>query len=88
MKNYILLALLVSTISYAQDNTTVKKVQKKKAIASKTLKVVNALDPICDMKTADHLSDTAVYKGKIYGFCSSHCKKEFKKSPAQYAKKK
>ncbi|MBI5307072.1 MAG: YHS domain-containing protein [Planctomycetes bacterium] len=25
------------------------------------------------------------YKGKVYYFCSEHCKKTFKKDPASYA---
>ncbi|MEG0528979.1 MAG: YHS domain-containing protein [Bacilli bacterium] len=36
------------------------------------------------MKTADHLSSTATYKGKTYGFCSSMCKDEFLKNPEKY----
>jgi len=38
------------------------------------------------MKTAEYLKDTAVYKGQVYGFCSSHCKDEFKKQPENYLK--
>lgn len=49
------------------------------------VKVDNEIDPICEMTTADHLNDTLHYKEKIYGFCSSHCKKEFKKNPEKYA---
>jgi YHS domain-containing protein len=40
---------------------------------------VNEEDPICGMKTAKFLKDTAVYKGKTYGFCNKLCKEEFKK---------
>jgi YHS domain-containing protein len=48
--------------------------------------VVNEEDPICGMKTAKFLKDTAVYKGKTYGFCNKLCKEEFKKNPKKYAK--
>ena len=39
--------------------------------------VCNAEDPICGMATADGYEDTAHYDGKVYGFCSSGCKKKF-----------
>ena len=50
------------------------------------IKVVNAEDPVCHMKTAEYLKDTARYKAQIYGFCSDHCKTEFKKNPENYLK--
>ena len=52
------------------------------------VKVVNEKDPICEMNTAQFLTDTAIYQKKIYGFCSKSCKVEFKKSPKKYVKKK
>jgi len=30
------------------------------------------------------IGDTAVYEGKVYGFCGTGCKDEFVKSPTQY----
>lgn len=27
------------------------------------------------------IADTAIYKGRLYGFCCEHCKAEFKKNP-------
>lgn len=53
----------------------------------KNIQVVNDEDPICHMKTAQFLKDTAVYKNKTYGFCSPYCKEEFKKNPENYAQK-
>lgn len=53
----------------------------------KNVKVVNEDDPVCHMKTAEFLKDTAVYKGNIYGFCSDNCKKTFKKNPDKYVQK-
>lgn len=81
---YILSAafLAVSILSYSQET---KKVQAKPAKLN--VKVVNEEDPICGMKTAEHLKDTANYKGKTYGFCNSMCKDEFKKDPEKYAVK-
>lgn len=75
-------------MSCAQETPKVKQVKKmapKKEM--KGVKVVNAEDPICQMKTAEFLKDTAVYKGKTYGFCSDFCKSEFKKNPHIYVKK-
>lgn len=48
------------------------------------VEVVNELDPICGMTTADHLKDTAEYKGKTYGFCNTMCKEEFLKDPEKH----
>lgn len=53
----------------------------------KNVKVVNAEDPVCHMKTAEFLKDTTVYKNKTYGFCNTYCKDEFKKNPQKYAQK-
>ena len=30
------------------------------------------------------VSDTAHYKGKVFGFCAKECKEEFLKNPASY----
>ena len=86
MKTFILTILLsVSAFSCAQETPKVKHVSKMKpATDLKNVKVVNAEDPVCKMKTADYLKDTADYKGKKYGFCSDHCKAEFKKNPEKY----
>lgn len=86
----IIMALLsISLFSCAQE---VPKVKHKKSMSSskeniKNVKVVNAEDPVCHMKTAKFLKDTAVYKNKMYGFCSAYCKDEFKKNPEKYAQK-
>ncbi|WP_312823366.1 YHS domain-containing protein [Epilithonimonas sp.] len=78
--------LSVSALSCAQEAPKVKHVSKMKpATDLKNVKVANAEDPICKMKTADYLKDTVSYKGKLYGFCSDHCKKEFEKNPEKYA---
>ena len=86
MKSIILPIFLISVLSCAQETPQVKKASKNKP-AGTALRVVNAEDPVCHMNTDQYLKDTAVYKGKNYGFCSSLCKKEFKKNPAKYAAK-
>ncbi len=81
--------LSISLFSCAQESP---KVKHKKSMATsgenlKNVKVVNAEDPICHMKTAEFLKDTAVYKNKTYGFCNTYCKDEFKKNPQKYVQK-
>jgi len=44
----------------------------------------NKKDYICGMPLTAGVADTANYQGKIYGFCSSGCKDEFKKNPESY----
>ena len=48
--------------------------------------VSNKKDPICGMPVTAGISDTARYEGKSYGFCSSECKDEFKKTPLAFMK--
>jgi len=46
-----------------------------------------AKDPVCGMNVDEKTAaGTAVYKGKSYYFCSSHCKARFEKEPEKYAK--
>ncbi len=42
----------------------------------------NKKDPTCGMPVSAGVSDTAQYKLKVFGFCSSECKAEFLKNPA------
>lgn len=42
-------------------------------------------DPVCAMEVSDtKKAPSEEYKGKIYFFCSEHCKKAFKKDPMSY----
>lgn len=43
--------------------------------------VNNKKDPTCGMPVTAGVSDTAHYKDKVIGFCSSGCKDEFKLAP-------
>ena len=43
-------------------------------------------DLSCGMPLTAGLEDTAVYKGKYYGFCSPECKADFIKNAADYIK--
>lgn len=48
-----------------------------------------AKDPVCNMGVTDtKKAPSEEYKGKVYYFCSEHCKKSFNKDPASYIKEK
>ncbi|OHB85746.1 MAG: hypothetical protein A3J73_01355 [Planctomycetes bacterium RIFCSPHIGHO2_02_FULL_38_41] len=50
-------------------------------------KVEVAKDPVCNMDVTDtKKAPSEEYKGKVYYFCSGHCKNAFKKDPASYIK--
>ncbi|MBT2621838.1 MULTISPECIES: YHS domain-containing protein [Chryseobacterium] len=86
----ILTALLsISLLSCAQEAPKVKHSKSMDTPKEnlKNVKVVNAEDPVCHMKTADYLKFTATYKNKVYGFCSASCKNEFNKNPEKYVQK-
>lgn len=43
------------------------------------------IDPVCGMKVDPARSRyKSVYKGKMYYFCSHHCKKAFDENPEEY----
>ncbi len=44
-----------------------------------------ATDPVCGMEVDPSTAQfKTLYKGKIYYFCSSHCKVAFEKDPETY----
>jgi len=48
--------------------------------------VVNQKDLACYMPLKEGIGDTVHYHGKVYGFCSKECKKEFLTRPSYYVK--
>jgi YHS domain-containing protein len=43
-------------------------------------------DPVCKMQvTQDITAPHLVYQGRLYFFCSEHCKEQFLNNPAKYA---
>lgn len=42
------------------------------------------MDLACGMLLTAGIKDTAHYKGKVYGFCSEDCKKEFLQTPEAF----
>ena len=46
------------------------------------------IDPVCGMSVDPNKSKyKSVYKGRIYYFCSYHCKKAFDSNPEEYLMK-
>ncbi|MCR4274694.1 MAG: YHS domain-containing protein [Candidatus Campbellbacteria bacterium] len=43
------------------------------------------MDPVCGMKSTSDLFESD-YRGKIYYFCSEHCKNQFDGNPSTYVK--
>lgn len=94
MKTFHITVAIISVLTFfacESNNQSPQEIEVKVAtphamnMAEKLdVAVVNQLDPICQMKTADHLSDTITYKGHLYGFCSSGCKQTFSKNPENY----
>lgn len=79
----------ISILSCSQQSPEIHKVkhnEQEKSANNKNLKLANTVDPICNMKVTSSVKDTALYKGKTYGFCSTYCKQEFKKNPKKYVK--
>ena len=52
--------------------------------ALKNLTYAISKDPSCGMPLRAGVSDTAHYKGKLYGFCSPECKSDFLSNPSAH----
>lgn len=47
-----------------------------------------ARDPVCGMEVDEKTEFRSEYNGKVYYFCSQHCKNEFDENPQKYVKEK
>lgn len=99
MKKILILLLVTAVLAACKNNSANKAAQEAadqppKAMETKAAAatdysvemVSNKKDPICGMPVTAGISDTALYGGKSYGFCSPECKDEFKKTPLAYMK--
>ena len=88
MKKIILLSILPLCLASCSPKQEQKQ-EEEKSVAKLEYDKSNfasGKDPICQMSIQEHMTDTAKYNGKIYGFCGQACKEEFLKEPAKYTK--
>ena len=84
--HFLVLLTAIVLLSCSQKEIKVNHVLTATPVDNlKNVKVVNKLDPVCKMETANYLKFTTDYKGKTYGFCSLSCKTKFLKNPEKYA---
>jgi len=88
MKKIITGILLVATgCNQPKEVPSEKKMETMPAVKDSTATSFTNLafdskkDLSCGMPTSAGVSDTAQYKGKLYGFCSAECKADFLKDP-------
>lgn len=82
MKPFLLIALV---FLFACENS--RQEEKALKIDASNISFASENDPVCLMPVKDYLTDTAAYKGEVYGFCNLACKKEFVKNPEKYVGK-
>lgn len=87
--------LMMASCNNADKKTEVKqelKAEAKEPSADSAMKTAEVTidvskiqfaskeDPVCGMPITAGISDTAVIKGKVYGFCAKECKDEYLKT--------
>lgn len=86
--NWYAIALTVSL--YACGGTTSENnnmSSTKEGININPEMLTQVEDPICGMNmTQSKIADTLTYNGKLYAFCNTGCKEEFKANPEKYLK--
>ncbi|MGG9964776.1 YHS domain-containing protein [Ferruginibacter sp. SUN106] len=87
MKKYIGILIIAAAYSCNQPSSTVpEKKMEPMAVKDTTkndlvkLAFASPKDLSCGMPISAGVSDTATYKGKLYGFCSAECKEDFLKN--------
>jgi len=82
--------LLISCSDTNQQKEPSESVQNKDTISETPVPLFTGVnfeskkDLVCGMPVTAGISDSAHYKGKIYGFCAVECKDEFVKDPVLY----
>jgi YHS domain-containing protein len=87
MKKILVVILVAAAYSCNQPNTAVpEKKMEPMAVKDTTksdlakLAFASPKDLSCGMPITAGVSDTATYKGNLYGFCSAECKEDFLKN--------
>ncbi|WP_457752930.1 YHS domain-containing protein [Thermococcus sp.] len=44
------------------------------------------IDPVCGMEVGEETEFKVEYEGKVYYFCSTHCKAQFEANPEKFIK--
>jgi YHS domain-containing protein len=88
MKKIIIAVLIIAAgCNQPKETTPEKKMETISATKDSTVNSFAGLafdskkDLSCGMPISAGVSDTAQYKGKLYGFCSAECKADFLKDP-------
>ena len=89
MKKIFAAILLLTAAGCDQHKATMleKKIETMSAVKDSAaasfanLAFDSKKDLPCGMPISAGVSDTAQYKGKLYGFCSAECKADFLKDP-------
>lgn len=90
MKRITILALVVVVSMFLFSCGGEKKPEPQPPSETPSLNIsadmlASTTDPVCGMTmTQETLKDTAVYQGKLYGFCSTEEKAQFKQDPEKY----
>ncbi len=87
--SFILFFLMLAFLSCKETKHNSEKTIQRETTATeenkyKNVKFDSDKDFICGMPVSAGVSDTAHYKGKVYGFCAAECKAEFLKNPESY----
>jgi YHS domain-containing protein len=93
MKNYLILSvflMLSVTIILncsSGDKTETEPAAQEQMMSEETIDIsadmlTTTMDLTCEMDLTKHaITDTAIYKDQLYGFCSGHCKEKFLEDP-------
>ncbi|HOZ91613.1 MAG TPA: YHS domain-containing protein [Bacteroidia bacterium] len=92
MRKVIVALLILFTAcqpkSSEPEQKTAPALEEKEFPAKPDIALASDIDPVCKMSVKEEFSDTAMYDGKIYGFCASACKEDFVKEPLTYLEEK
>lgn len=80
----ISMILVTACKQLPEKNTVADPLPLKSDTGSVKTLLATHRDVACGMNISDDVVDTAHYKGKVYGFCSPSCKKDFQSSPETY----
>ena len=93
MKNYIklfaflIIGLFIILGCSSGDKTEMEPVAEEQMAVEQTIDITadmltTNMDLTCGMDMTKHtITDTAIYKDQLYGFCNSHCKEKFLEDP-------